>query len=36
MSANKNFIAGSWIESDTETENIYPSEISDVVGACPV
>ena len=32
MSVHKNFIGGSWVESDKTTENINPSDLSDVVG----
>ncbi len=32
MSVHKNFIGGSWVEGDTKTENINPSNLSDVVG----
>ena len=32
MIIHKNFIAGSWVDSGSETENINPSDISDIVG----
>ncbi len=32
MTIYKNFIAGSWVNSGSENENINPSDISDIVG----
>ena len=32
MSVHKNFIGGNWIESDTEAENINPSNTGDIIG----
>ncbi len=32
MTMHKNLIAGSWVKSDSENENINPSDISDIVG----
>ena len=32
MNVHKNFIAGNWIEGNTETENISPSDLSDIIG----
>ncbi len=32
MTIHKNFIAGSWVNSGSEAENINPSDISDIVG----
>ena len=32
MSVHKNFIGGSWVEGDIKTENINPSDLSDVIG----
>ena len=32
MTIYKNFVAGKWVNSSSETENVNPSDISDIVG----
>ncbi len=32
MSVQQNFIAGSWVNRGSESENINPSDISDIIG----